>query len=197
MKLEKSDSIMKTRLKEIRDLIKKKTKATKPRFDVGCGGAKQPGFIGMDKRNCLGVDIVWDVEVVPYPIPQESFSVILASHLVEHLKPWLMIDIMNEWWRLLEVSGQLWLAMPYPGSFGFWQDPTHIKSWNEATPFYFDPKQFLYSIYKPKPWKIISNSWNANGNIEIVLEKISEEDGNKIFDLLEAERAKQGVKYGA
>lgn len=72
----------------------------------------------------------------------------------------------------------------------------NCKSFNEATAFYFDPKQFLYSIYKPKPWKIISNVWNSNGNIEIVLEKISEETGNEIFEQMQKEREKQGTKYG-
>ena len=65
------------------------------------------------------------------------------------------------------------MAMPYPGSFGHWQDPTHIKPWNEATPRYFDPEcPELYGIYQPKPWEIRNSIvWRSDGNIEIVLWK--------------------------
>jgi len=147
------------------------------KLDVGAGDNKQKGFIGMDIRPTKNADIVWSAEQVPYPLPAEIAHVVLASHLVEHLKPWLMVDIMNEWWRICKVGGQLWIAMPYAGSFGFFQDPTHIKAWNEATAQYFDPSKFLFNIYKPRPWQIIKNVWYEGGNLEIVFEKLPENHG--------------------
>lgn len=147
------------------------------KLDVGCGSNKQNDFIGLDIRDLPNVDIVHDCESVPYPLPDKSCQTILASHLMEHLKPWLVVSIMNEWWRLLKVGGQLWLSMPYAGSFGFYQDPTHIKTWNEATPQYFCPDKFLYSIYRPLPWKSIKVVYLENGNLEIILEKISQAEG--------------------
>ena len=144
------------------------------KLDVGAGDNIQEGFIGMDMRQTKNADIVHNAEVVPYPLPDEICHIIICSHLVEHLNPAKMIDIMNEWWRLLKETGQLWLSMPYAGSFGFWQDPTHIKTWNEETATYFDPSQFLYNIYKPKPYKIIRNVWHEGGNLEVVFEKLPE-----------------------
>jgi len=98
-------------------------------------------------------------------------DIVLMSHLMEHLNPKYVVDILNEIWRITKVGGQLWLSMPYPLSHGFYQDPTHIKTWNETTPTYFDPQHYLYNIYKPKPWKVVQNSFFSYGNIEIVLEK--------------------------
>jgi predicted SAM-dependent methyltransferase len=147
------------------------------KLDVGAGDNIQEGFIGMDMRKTKNADIVHNAEVTPYPLPDEICHIIICSHLVEHLNPAKMIDIMNEWWRLLKETGQLWLSMPYAGSFGFWQDPTHIKTWNEATATYFDPSQFLYNIYKPKPYKIIRNVWHEGGNLEVVFEKLPENHG--------------------
>ena len=89
----------------------------------------------------------------------------------EHLKPWLVPSIMDEIWRILKVGGQLQLAMPYARSNGFWQDPTHVKTWNEATPEYFDPSKYLYNIYKTKPFRIVMNSWQME-TLNVVLEKI-------------------------
>jgi len=138
-------------------------------LDVGCGDNKQPHCIGMDKRKVDGVDVVHDCEIIPWPFASNTFDRIIMSHLVEHLKPWLILDIFDEMWRIMKPDGELMIATPYAGSFGFWQDPTHIKPWNEATPTYFDPDYPLYQIYKPKPWKIRINSWHSNGNMEIVL----------------------------
>jgi hypothetical protein len=144
------------------------------RLDLGCGGNKQEGFIGVDKRKLSNVDIIHDLEVFPYPFPDDSVSVILMSHVVEHIKPWLMIDLFNELWRITEVGGQLWISMPYGYSQGFLQDPTHCNPRNEATWTYFDPDCELYRIYRPRPWKIERNHWNPNGNMEVILGKRSE-----------------------
>jgi len=143
----------------------------KYRLDVGCGFNKQPGFIGMDKRDVKGVDLVHDLEVLPWPIQADACAVILMSHVMEHVKPWLSIDIMNECWRCLEPGGQLWLSMPYANSFGYCQDPTHCNPWNEATFTYFIPGQPLYEVYRPKPWSLLKHTWNLYGNIEAVMQK--------------------------
>ena len=87
-----------------------------------------------------------------------------------------MVDIMNEWWRILKLGGQLMIATPYAGSPMFFQDPTHIKGWNEATPEYFDPyapmsSGNLYQVYRPMPWKILKNTWDLTGTLEILMEK--------------------------
>jgi hypothetical protein len=142
------------------------------KLDVGAGDNKQAGFLGLDIRPTPNADIVWDCEIVPYPIPDECAEVILVSHLIEHMTPGVVPTLMDEWWRIAKTGGQLWLATPYAGSFGFWQDPTHVHGWNEATATYFDPAQFLFNIYKPKPWKIIKNDWFQHGNMEIIFEKL-------------------------
>ena len=156
------------------NLLKKKQQLW---LDVGAGPHPQPGCITMDKRKLDGIDVVHDAEEFPYPFADQTFSRIILSHVMEHLKPWLALDIMNELWRIMKPEGVLMLAMPYPNSTGFWQDPTHIKSWNEATPCYFDPQHGsgLYGIYKPKPWKVEANVWKVEGNIEIVFRRREED----------------------
>lgn len=141
-------------------------------LDVGCGDHKHEGTIGMDRREVQGVDIVHDLESIPYPLPDECCRRILASHIVEHLNPAKMVSIMDEWWRLMKPYGQLIIAMPYAGSPRFHQDPTHIHAWNETTPSYFDPAHPLYDVYKPKPWHIDQCAWHSIGDLEVILSKI-------------------------
>lgn len=145
------------------------------KLDIGCGYSKAPGYIGMDIRPLPGVDIVQDIEKLPWDIKDETFEVVFCSHILEHINPKLHVDIMNEIWRITKPSGVLTIGMPYAGSFNFWQDPTHIHAWNEATPQYFDPGFPLYKVYRPKPWRIQRNSFNPQENINVLFVKIKEE----------------------
>lgn len=150
-------------------------------LDVGCGGNKQSSnYVGLDIRPLPGVDIVWDMEKTPYPIPSESCLTIIASHVVEHINPanFGMIRVFEEWWRIMKPNGRLMISVPYGLSKGFIQDPTHCNPCNEDTFTYFDPthRNGLWVIYQTKPWKIICNAWNVEGTLEVVLEKMPVED---------------------
>jgi len=151
------------------------------RLDIGCGGNKQPGFVGIDYRKLDGVDIVQDLETFPWKaLKDESVLVAVASHVVEHINPakGIFIDFMNEVWRILKPDGEFAIVTPYAGSHGYFQDPSHVNPCNETTFSYFDPLDTrtngqLYKIYKPKPWKIKEGtlSLRKEGNLEVVLIK--------------------------
>lgn len=178
------------------------------KLDIGCGERKQEGFVGMDVRDVKGVDVVQDLEIFPWPFPDESVSMAVASHVLEHINPSLpdpklvalinllkaknilsdedikntvgeydhfgtFIRFMNEVWRILKPGGRFAFVVPYAGSMGYWQDPTHVNPISEVTMAYFDPMDatHLWYIYRPYPWKIVTNTWNNFGNLEVVLEK--------------------------
>lgn len=199
--------------KTVFEVLKEKNMGGK--IDIGCGANKQgPDWIGMDYRAMEGVDIVQDITMFPWPIPDESMSLALTSHVIEHINPApvdpritgiarmllekkivtpgdiaqyvgeiapgpIFMRFMDEVWRILKVGGEFMISLPYAGSPGFWQDPSHINGCSEITWLYFDsmgnsafdPEAVLYNIYKPKPWAIKVNTWHASGNAEIVLVK--------------------------
>lgn len=147
-------------------------------LDIGCGGEPQAGMVGLDIRELPGVDIVHDLEEIPYPLPDDCCISILASHVLEHINParGLFVQMMNELWRIMKPKGRLLVSTPYAGSQGYWQDPTHCNPISQVTIAYFAPAHpsGLYNIYKPRPWTIVANAWLSNGNLEVVLEKIPE-----------------------
>jgi len=148
------------------------------KLDIGCGANKQPDFVGLDNRKLPGVDVAHDVERFPWPLPDRCAYLAIASHLVEHINPHggVFLRFMDEVWRVLKYGGKFMISTPYAGSHGYFQDPTHCNPCNESTWDYFDPLgQGLYKIYKPKPWKILVNTWHLNGNMEVVLEKRKED----------------------
>lgn len=178
------------------------------KLDIGCGSAKQPGFVGLDYRPLPGVDIVQDITKFPWVLPDESVSLAMASHVLEHINPApvdpriagivdmlldkklvtkkdvdefvgnpnpgpLFMAFMDEVWRIMKPGGQFMVAVPYADSPGYWQDPSHCNGISEVTWAYFDPlaQGGLYTIYRPKPWKILNCSYNLVGNMEVLLEK--------------------------
>lgn len=154
--------------------IKRLKKINRIHLDVGCGPNKQHGFIGIDKRNQTGVDIVHDIEKFPWPLEDNSCCTVLLSHLIEHIEGKHHIDLVNEIWRITDMDGLLIISTPYPNSFGWHQDPTHCASWNEATPYYFVPGNPLYNVYKPKPWKIENISFDMNTTLEVAFRKVED-----------------------
>jgi predicted SAM-dependent methyltransferase len=84
-----------------------------------------------------------------------------------------LMRFLDECWRISKVGGQVAFALPYAGSFGFYQDPSHTAPINEALWYYFDPEHQsgLWHIYKPMPWKIEMNTYQVNGNMEVLLSK--------------------------
>lgn len=157
-------------------------------LDVGCGFSCQPGFVGMDKRKVKGVQICHDIEETPWPLDNKVCSVIMMSHLIEHIKPWFQFDVINEAWRVLEVGGVLLISTPHGKSFGYLQDPTHCCPWVEATPEYFCPGTYLYEVYRPRPWALEKLSWNQYSNLECVLKKLSKKEGKKVYENFRKQR---------
>ena len=144
-------------------------------LDIGCGTNKQKGFIGMDRRKLPGVDIVHDLESFPYPLPDNACLSIVGIHIVEHIKPWKMIEFMNELWRITQPNGQLYFVMPYSVNDLYVQDPTHCNPCNENTWKYFDPRYEHYQFYTPKPWLLDpAPRWQASGLMEVIFRKATD-----------------------
>lgn len=161
---------------EIEKLIKENNGI---RLDIGCGANKNAGFVGMDMLDLPGVDIIWDLEEFPWPLPDNCVTTAVASHVLEHINPHkgVFIKFMNEVWRVLKPGGQFAFVVPYAESFGMYQDPTHCNFINEATMNYFDPlhESGFYQFYHPKPWKIVSQPFSRTGVLECLLEKRKED----------------------
>ncbi len=159
-------------------------------LDIGCGKNCQSGFVGLDIRKLPGVDIIHDLEVFPYPLPDECCLAIVGSHIIEHIKPWVTLRFWDELWRIMKPGGQLMVATPYGRSEGYIQDPTHCTPYNVASFQYFDPTYPLYEIYKPKPWRIEKGFpvWRVIGNMECVLRKLTMEEAKEIMENAEEEK---------
>lgn len=156
----------------------KKLIREKAQVNIQLGGGKDcpRGFINIDILDTPQVDIVHDLEQTPWPLPDECADMLVASHLVEHINPAKggFLKFMDEAWRVSKVGSSFLISTPFAGSYGYFQDPTHVNPCNDATFWYFDPMKnygSLYNVYKPKPWKIKAEAWDMQGNLEVMLIK--------------------------
>ena len=70
--------------KDIATLLKEKSSI---RLEIGGGKDPNPGFVNIDILDLPQVDIVWDIERTPWPLPSNIVSSAVASHVLEHLTP--------------------------------------------------------------------------------------------------------------
>ena len=95
----------------------------KKALDVGCGIRKLPGATGMDISKVPGVDVAHDANKTPWPLPDNSFDLILFNQSLEHLED--IKKVLKEAWRILKKDGRVVAQVPYFRSNDAFADVTH------------------------------------------------------------------------
>lgn len=81
------------------------------KLEIGPGKEQIPGFETIDIVNRANVDYVWDV-ASQLPFKDDTFEVIYASHILEHI-PWFQTEkVLQEWMRVLVPQGRLEIWVP-------------------------------------------------------------------------------------
>lgn len=101
------------------------------RVDLGCGGAKPGGFIGIDRYPLNGVDIVADLDKA-LPLADDSVDLVLASHSLEHVGD--LLKTMEEIHRVCRHGAQVCIVAPYHQQHLNLANPYHRQVFNEHTP---------------------------------------------------------------
>lgn len=146
---------------------------SKIRINLGSGGQKVEGFLGMDIRNLPGVDIVRDI-LRGLPFADETVDEIYSENFLEHIPQAEVIWVMNEMWRVLKPGGISRHIIPLVGTDNDWQDPSHLSRWGIETFRYFDRENKKSGYYGSdiKSWCILKLEIIPGGRaIEVILTK--------------------------
>lgn len=104
------------------------------KLNLGCGEDKKPGYVNIDWQASVDPDVVHDLNSLPYPFIDNSFDLVEANHVLEHLdKPF---NIMREFHRILKPGGNLIIKVPH-FSRGF-THAEHCHGFDVTFPFYFN-----------------------------------------------------------
>ena len=86
-------------------------------LDVGCGAAKTPGAVGIDRRpwpprpSEVQMNIDHDLTIFPWPIEDSSFDLVICSHVMEHLPD--TVKTMEELNRVTRPAGKVYIEVPH------------------------------------------------------------------------------------
>src|SRR3989344_7832903 len=95
-------------------------------LNLGCGKVRIPGSLGVDRVPIKDyVDVVHDLDRVPYPFADDSIDEIHFYHVLEHLHD--PVRKLEEIHRILKPGGILSMRVPHFSSMGAFTDLTHIR----------------------------------------------------------------------
>lgn len=101
------------------------------KLNLGAGDLPLAWHINVDITPLPGIDVVHDLDVVPWPWEDSSIDEIQGFDIFEHVdKP---LEFMNECARVLKSGGVLNLHTNYWKSENAYTDPTHKRFCTERT----------------------------------------------------------------
>jgi len=134
------------------------------KLNIGCGKdirPKEEGWDNLDACNLSGVNIVHDLDVIPYPIKDNTYDYVECQMVLEHLKDW--VKSLEEIWRIAKPGAIINIEVPFFASYYQWTDPTHRSAFTYQTWEYFTPEHTFEYYTKAKfniKSRYIRYSWN-------------------------------------
>jgi len=120
------------------------------KINLGSGKDFRPDYLNIDIDEYWGPDIIADVSG-DFPrggralyatsrfgeieIAHGGFDEIICRDVLEHVPD--LVRTMTNCLNLLRVGGVFDILVPYDLSYGAWQDPTHIRAFNERSWLYY------------------------------------------------------------
>lgn len=92
-------------------------------LDIGCGGRKLPGAVGMDILALPGVDAVHDLNQRPWPFAENTFDLVFGNHVLEHVND--VLATLGEMHRVAKPGARVVIQVPYFRCTDAFNDPTH------------------------------------------------------------------------
>lgn len=129
------------------------------RLNLGCGNRLIGGEGAVNQdwvKHRPEIDIVHDLNVLPWPFEDEQFEAVIAWAVLEHLEIDLLTS-MNEIWRVMVPGGELTVKLPYWKDERSYNDPTHRYVYGLGIFDIFDPsteRGKRYIFYTDRKWKI-------------------------------------------
>lgn len=101
-------------------------------LDLGCGPhSKKEGSVGVDITAAPHVDLVHDLNRIPYPFENDRFDYIEMSHIIEHLQQ--PAQAMEEVHRIAKPGATIRIITPHYASQLSYGDLTHFHHFGYVT----------------------------------------------------------------
>ena len=104
------------------------------KLNLGCGRTKREGYVNIDRREAVQPDLVWDLEVTPWPFEDDTIEEIVAHNVLQQLgqETETFLAVMRELHRVLMPGGTIDITAPHHRSDQFWDDPANVRPINQG-----------------------------------------------------------------
>lgn len=121
------------------------------KLNIGSGKDFRDDYLNMDYNEYWEPDFIFDLNTPLFPkgkpakfktqrfgeitIEPNTFDEIMCNDVVEHIPD--LVTAMTSCLQILRVGGVFNIKVPYDLSVEAWQDPTHIRAFNERSWVYY------------------------------------------------------------
>ena len=92
-------------------------------LDLGCGGHKYPGAVGVDRNPRSQADVLGDLDAGRLPFRDGTFDEARLDHVIEHLQD--VVAVMAEVHRVCKPGALVVVRTPHFSSIHAYTDPGH------------------------------------------------------------------------
>ena len=143
-------------------------------LNLGSGKDWRADCINADIQPSKNPDWVLDIQNVPWGelvktrsqefwVNPGIFDKIIANDVLEHIPD--LVKAMTNCKDLLRDGGEFHIHVPYDLSYGAWQDPTHVRAFNERSWLYYT--DWHWYLNWTDRFYLKSLKFHANPEIEV------------------------------
>lgn len=120
-------------------------------LNLGSGRKPRPGAVNLDRTSASSPDVVHDLDIRPWPFPDDRFDQVYAFDVVEHLAD--VVAAMEELHRICRDGASIEITVPHFSSGNAFTDPTHRHFFSRFSFHYFDSAHEL-SFYSDARFQV-------------------------------------------
>ncbi|MDE3016211.1 MAG: hypothetical protein KGI29_04730 [Pseudomonadota bacterium] len=170
------------------------------RINLGSGKDFRTEYLNIDISGEWSPDIIADIGKLLPPsqtfttrrfgeveIAHDRFDEIIANDVLEHIPD--LVCAMTNGLALLREGGMFNIIVPYDLSYGAWQDPTHLRAFNERSWLYYtdwfwylnwQTHRFVVKLLEFNPSALGVEMTKAGQKIDLVLRTPRAVDSMKV-----------------
>ncbi|MFH1182165.1 MAG: methyltransferase domain-containing protein [Candidatus Woesearchaeota archaeon] len=118
----------------------------KSKLNLGAGKDIKEGYLNLDIVPLKGIDVVHDLNKIPYPFRDNQFEEILCLNVLEHLDDFQ--KVLEELHRIGSNGARVKIGVPYWNSLLVWADPQHKRGFTLDTFTFFEKSHYYNFRFK-------------------------------------------------
>jgi len=130
------------------------------RLNLGCGGKRIEGFVGVDRHPAPAVDVVADVGAA-LPFADGAADEIMLDNVIEHVAD--IPRLMHEMHRVCRDGARIVIRTPHFTSLSSWRDPTHLHHLSYFSMDHFTREQVAHYTSAGRAFEIVSRRLSFGG----------------------------------